>query len=242
MLLATLALHFVYVSTYQLKIILPKDGSHRSYFLKKPSADVPTVSWLQVFDHMCERLSWENTKSSKKQLGDDLSLSISCMNDYEDKGSEIIPSNMSETPVCVFVGFDDPYESLQHLPRLQSELRHVPTVITLSCSTEYRTLQKFDGFTELELQQHSRMRIENPIRAALTQILQPNDWKRQEQIVSVLSLVDDLWQRRSSDDILFMLLTLIDTFTSKTVKSVQAVTSPENTGWREVIGIVFKDI
>lgn len=242
-------------------VILPADGNIQSYFLNKPTYLAPlkntSVSWLDVFHHEAEKLDWENIKAEHEQqlqqqsiakasatskpkpkLAPDelLTMNIVCVNDIN-----LYPSTINSivSPVCMLVGFkdecsiNDSFSNTLNIDGFKEILKDIPTVLTFDCSKSFTSFRKYDGISDFELQQHKSL-TKNAIANCYMHWMEPFEWERRNAIVNIITLVDDLWTRKSSDDILFLLLTLIDTFTSRHVKSVQAVTSPANTGWKEL--------
>jgi hypothetical protein len=52
-------------------------------------------------------------------------------------------------------------------------------------------------------------------------------------------IIQDMWQRKSVEDLLFMLYVLLDSFSDYPIKSVQAVTNSANTNLKQVFFLFF---
>lgn len=78
------------------------------------------------------------------------------------------------------------------------------------------------------------MSFGNQLSSFIRKFMDLEAYKEQEKLMETNKIISNLWTRKSTDDLLFMLLILIDTFKIAKVKSIQAVTSTSNTGMEEL--------
>ena len=117
---------------------------------------------------------------------------------------------------------------------------NVKAIIPLNCSTEISQFGRYGTIAETKLDY--KPDIINQIYLVWENLKQSERFKHIEKLNESKIIVTDLWKRKSSDDLLFLILYLIDTFTDTTVNSIQAVTSTSNSGLKEVLYYILKRI
>lgn len=196
---------------YPVCVVLGNEKSY-SHFLNKPFRS--PVTWLDVFKHVNEKCSWEYLDSKQDINLINAGLDIVFLNHFQDNAA--IPTR----PIYILVGIEGEKRGI-----LESALSGAQAVVVFDSSPEICSLQKFgdyypeskDSFLEGFLSYWDDL-LKTPRRAHKKTYL----------------ICQDMWLRRSSDDLVFMILVLIDAFTDKTIKSVQSVSSTEQTNLKQV--------
>jgi hypothetical protein len=189
--------------------VLIGSQSSESCFYTKPFKN--KVSWFEVFIHLNEKATWEYLNDKKRPELSQIALKVICL----DNLIGVVP----KSPVFILIDIKDSQMSI--VQPLVKNAKTVavfdsqPSVFALECYGNYNphipsrfkgVVDKFDGIFKTKRKQHK----------------------------SAYSISQDMWSRKSSDDLLFMIYVLIDIFTDISIKSVQTVTSTEKTGLKEL--------
>jgi hypothetical protein len=214
------------------------DDTSLSEFIAKPSHN--KVPWLDVMKHIADRVFWENIKRMNNpefiSITRNISMNVLTVDEYLR-----VTTTMSDSPVVMLVGVtDDVYDNKLMEMKLNSLYRSptVKAIIPFNCSSKVSSMfSRFGEFTEESQQAASSV---SNMAIWLRKILDRDNYDKEIQLKSTSDAVVDLWARKSSDDLLFLVLVLIDTFTDVDVRSVKSVTAPSNTGIKEVLSIIYK--
>lgn len=100
--------------------------------------------------------------------------------------------------------------------------RSAKAIATFDCDSSIKDLEIFGDFKPSDAME--------PMLQIFDDFLK-NQRRKQR---NVHSIAQDMWSRRSADDLLFMILVMIDTFTTNSISSVQSVTSTESTSLQQL--------
>ena len=180
-------------------VVILPDASTLSFFKTKPYKE--PVPWIQVMEQVKTKLSWEKLNVSMEVLSHEEFL-----------------RNRVEGDVALLVGFDENQHSYD-MNVLREALHSFHAVTTFDCSETIQRMQNYGEYDPFSPWPGVEEFIdENFLKKSL---------RRKQRLAHQIVL--ESWERKSSDDLLYMLLILIDTY-STPIKSVQSVTSTENTG------------
>jgi VDE lipocalin domain len=183
------------------------------------------VTWHEVMVQVAEKMRWEPINNPEyddngKNTLENLSLEVFTLQDLvqlhtaqSNKG----PSAGAD--VVLLVGLTDvDSEQLLSSDAIRSFCATSKAVVPLDCTgTLYSSLEKYGAFTPLDPLE--------PVKQVFDGIIRGQRFKNK----ALQSIVADLWQRKSSGDILFMALVLADAFGDVSIKSVLSVTNTDST-------------
>lgn len=183
------------------------------------------VTWHEVMEQVAEKMRWEhinNPEYDDKGINtlENLSLEVFTLQDLVQLNAAQ-SSNGSPTgaEVVLLVGLSDgDSEQLLSSEAIRSFCATAKAVVPLDCTGAlYSSLEKYGAFTPLDPLE--------PVKQVFDGIIRGQRFKNK----ALQSIVADLWQRKSSGDILFMALVLADAFAEVSIKSVTSVTNTEST-------------
>lgn len=207
----------------QVLVVLESESSP-SYFTKKPVGSA--VAWSEVFEHLQEKLSWEATNNRFDSSLGDLGISILTLGSG---GQEICV----DAPVLLLVGL----KTNEHLDAVRELSNNKTTVVALDCAKEYQQLETYGGGSFVP-----RLDAKSPSNN-FAQIM---DWAQnffdagggsKAQHRRTYETVQEVKGRRSTDDILFLLMVLINEYYPPfrgQLSSVVSATSSDKTGLGEL--------
>ena len=187
--------------------IIPRDAV--SSFKVKPLQTA--VSWREVLEQVQVKLGWE-----------ELNVTLSIVEE-----EELLRQKGPLTgDVAILVGIKGEEADLggARLKRLEESVRGFKAIAPFDCSASISN----------ELLRYGEYNPSSPFEP-LSVLVDDNIYKRSPRRKQRLAyqIANECWNRRSSDDILFALLVLIDTF-SVPVASVQSQTSTETTSFKQL--------
>ena len=184
-------------------VVILPDADTLSFFKTKPYKE--PVTWVQVMEQVKTKLSWEALNVSMEILTHD----------------EFI-KNKVDGDVALLVGFDEDQHAYD-MNTLHDALRPFHAVTAFDCS---ETIQRMQDYGE-----YDPFSSWTAIEEFIDENLMKKSLRRKQRLAHQIVL--ESWARKSSDDLLYMILILLDTY-STPIKSVQSVTSTENTGLSQV--------
>ena len=206
----------------KIAVVLASDSSV-STFKTKPFNKA--VSWNEVMSHVAEKMRWEAINNpefdnSGVNTLDSLSLEVYTLQDLDQLNSKLMGKNLPHgAEVILLVGLSD--NILDNSPNsaaLRLFCSTAKAVVPLDCNgAECASLEKYGAYTPLDPLE--------PVKQVFDGIIRGQRFKNR----ALQSVVADLWQRKSSGDILFMALVLADAFADVSIKSVTSVTNTEST-------------
>ena len=166
-----------------------------------------SVSWRDALQHISVKLGWD---------GDDVALSI------------LDPKELSTAPtgsgILLLIGLSDmSFDAVS----ASGVLEACKAVCAFDCSSPYETLEKFGKYDK-------RSALEGPLRLLDTYLTRKSVRAKQR---FAFNIVQDVWGRQSSDDLVFLINILVDTFV-RPIKSVQSVTSSDETSLSQLQSMV----
>ena len=181
------------------------DECKDSFFSIKPTME--SVSWRDVITHECKKMKWDY---------EDVIMSMSSLNDAKNTLSAMSAN------IAVLIGIEDTHiDELRSLPLIQN----ANAVIVKESSDQAIT----------ELENFGEFNPKDPLDG-MYKFLDEKLFKKSRRALlrQVYDIGNEVWERRSADDILFALQCYIDVFTDKEIPSVRAVTSTDETGISEL--------
>ena len=152
----------------------------------------------------------------------------------EDLRADNTPSPSSE--VLILVGIDDSLLPVRSRLLVQSFMDKAAVVDCFNCSSQYMGLRRFGEYVPPPPQSnpdsnHRHLGLVDTVKQKLDELFMgPTEQKHRV----AFEVAENVWTRKSLDDLIFLVLVLVDTFTAFPVKSVQAVTSTDKTTLNEV--------
>lgn len=217
-------------STKQLVVVLDSATS-QSYFKTKPLQE--PVEWSAVFEHMATKMGWEaengRFNSSLGTLGFEVVTLDSLLGGSGNHQS--LPSPES-CPIVMMVGLKD--SSPAKVALAQQITGNRACVAAFDCAAPFQSLEVFSS---------TKVASEDESRGLLSRLLgwvigfgrgESEDLKGPK---ATADLVKEVWTRRSSDDLLFLMLVLINRYFapfSGKLSTVVAATSAAKTGLNEL--------
>ncbi len=182
-----------------------------SFFTKKPFNQ--PVSWSEVFAHEMVKMHWDYP---------DVDVACISYDDFVKKNKDDRDSLNAD--ICILLGFED-MSSLEPLTE-SSLVKNALAVIPKECSEpvhvsllRFGSFDPYSFFEPLLKLYDSSILGKNGHRAALRQTYE---------------IGNEVWERQSTDDLLFALQCYLDALTDRNLPSVRAVTTTEKTGFEEV--------
>lgn len=193
--------------------IVPESAA--SYFRSKPLYQ--EITWKEAFEKIAAKVSWEKLNGKYSvQENTDLSMKVSSLHDMMREEAPV-------TPVLILVGIQDD-ASEEVAAKLQKMADGAKVVTAYNCSLGIMQLQKYGDYD------HTLTGWRAKLIDKYSDILK----LPQRSHKKAYSIVQDMWSRRSLEDLLFMVFVLIDTFGDYPIKSVASVTNTEATSFTQV--------
>ena len=142
--------------------------------------------WHEVISHVADRLSWEDPGFQLRIFTDEALQSREAQSQYTD----------ATRKAQILLLFDISLASI--LDTLLDSMRTVPTALALDSDPQLEAATKLNGAT-----------LTKPWEKAAAAAL---PWSSPAKSSKVLQSVRDVYKRKTSDDLLFMLLVLIDAY------------------------------
>ena len=192
-----------------------------------------------VFLHTRTCIGWE-AMNDKYDAGNGV-LSMDVLS-LEDLQADNIASS-SPSDVLILVGIDDSLLSVRSRLLVQSFMDKTAggaaaVVDCFNCSSQYMGQRRFGEYV---VPVPATVPPSNPdndlgglvgaVRRRLDELFMGSTEQKHRVAFGV---AEDMWTRKSLDDLVFLVFVLVDTFTAFPVKSVQAVTSTDKTTLNEV--------
>ena len=223
-------------------LVIYPDESSPSFFTTKPLQEA--VSWKDVLRHIQVKLTWEAANDKFDASQGQLYVETATVAQIAAAAlAAPTPSPLSvlqsPVPIIVLIGLGE--DEFDVISKAVTQDTHRRAIVTLNCSQKYQTLQRFGeyrpaarsyvGLDGSSSSDPAPIPTPNPIVDFIQNIIGGADRKRD---VATYQLVHETWNRRSSEDLLFMLLVLIHSYSGITVASVVAATSSEKTGLKQL--------
>lgn len=210
-------------SSKQILVVIDSNNEP-SLFKTKPAQQ--DVSWREVFDHLSEKMAWEAPNERFDNSQGELGIEVMSLDDALRSQSNSHPL----IPIVMLVGLRNSSPArLEATRRLTADRT---TVVALDCIKEYESLQIFGKTFAPAL--GVAHRPPNAFIEWIQGLLDGGDMKENRQIYDYIT---EVWARRSSDDIKFLMLVLINAYYPPyrgLLTSVVAATSSDKTGLKEV--------
>lgn len=205
-----------------ISVILASEDS-LSTFKTKPFNS--PVSWHVVMTQIAEKMRWEpinNVELDNNGINElaNLSMEIFTLQDITRMNSERGSRGLSlGAEIVLMVGLsDNDAQEILAVEALRSYCDNSKAVVPLDCKGPlYSSMEKYGSYVPNDPYE--------PVKQVFDGIIRGQRFKNK----ALQGIVSDLWSRRSSGDILFMTLVLIDAFTDVSVKSVTSVTNTDST-------------
>lgn len=202
--------------------------SERDGFLKMKPEHSP-VSWKRTFEHVGEKITWEKINNPE---GTSKNLQMITMT-IDEFLSEKTSEDAVAADVILMVGLqssDIGITQLQNQSKLTKLLEKANAIATLDCDETITKWEKFGSYIP-SLQRHaSRIGFLEDRLSQLKDFLNPQRKKDRK----VFEIAKEGFQRQSLDDLVFVTMSLIDTFSDTKIKSVESVTSTETTSLQQL--------
>lgn len=206
-------------SSSKVTVVLPSYTTSFSPYSTKPFND--KVTWYKVFTHLQQKILYESL-NKKNFISESLEgmLDIKLVSEIADDTSGSLPD------ILLLVDLDD-----THLEKVSHVSKSVKNLLVFdSSSDKLKAMQKLDKFVPFERGIDSSRGALSGLRITIDKLLKTDNFKSRY----AYDLVQDLWSRRNIDDLLFLVLVLVDTFTPINIDSVKSVTSTETTSLKQV--------
>jgi hypothetical protein len=191
-------------------IIPPKA---ESYFQVKPVGRL--IPWAEAFEKLSKKISWESMNDKYDLKENPVQLKVLSVEEVE--SLDFVP------PVIVFVGINSVSDSL--IDSLAKICNQAEVVTAFDCVEPIQNLQKY-GKYDYKM---------NGFRGKVLDFIDGIfKFRKRRAHKMAYSITQDMWTRKSIDDLLFMMFVLIDTFGDYPIKSVASVTNTESTSWSQV--------
>jgi len=149
----------------------------------------------------------------------------------EDQRADSSQHDMASSDVLILVGIDDSCLSGRSRLLIKSFMDKAAVVDCFNCSSQYMGLRRFGEYVPLP-KLNTDPGLVGIMKQRLDEMFMGSTLQKHRVAFEV---AEDLWTRKSLDDLIFLLFVLVDTFTAFPVKSVQAVTSTDKTTLKEVL-------
>ena len=204
-----------------------------SYFKTKPF-NTP-ITWHEVMMQVAEKMRWEainnpEVDNNGKNALEELSLEVFTLQQLVDLQKNNFFFDPLGADIVLIVGLPDLYDP-QHLSSrqaLESFSATSKAIVPLDCadSTYFSEIEKYGDFSPLNSLE--------PVFSVWDGIIKGERFRNR----ALQSIVRDLWQRKSSGDILFMALVLADSFCDISIKSVKSVANTDSTSFAQIACMV----
>ena len=208
-------------------VIIPSN-EHKSFFAIKPFNDL--VTWHEAFEHIQEKLRWEpiNNPQIDELTGrnelEGLSMEVITLAEAVRQG-EKDGDTSSNSKIVMLVDLPPLADESKDLLALTTFCQSAKAVVPLwnpsklSVPDSFHNIERYGDFYPAA--------VFDDYLAVWDRISKSRRFKHR----SVKDTVRNLWSRKSTGDILFLLLVLIDSFSDIEVKTVKSVTSSESTSF-----------
>lgn len=179
-----------------------------SFFQSKPNKK--NITWGAVFNQQIEKATWEYLNNKAYPSLINATFNVISLDSYT--------GNIPKSPIYVLIGIKDEYkDKIAHITHLAN------AVVVFESDKHIQSLERYGEYVPYETKNEN-------FNIFIDDILKNNRKKHRD----TYTIVHDMWGRKSSDDLLFMLFVLIDVFSDISVKSVQTVTNTDQTGLSEL--------
>jgi len=214
----------------KITVIIPSNDSISSF---KTKPFYSPVTWNEVMGQVAEKLSWEKLNNPEyaedgSNTLENLSMNIFTIDKvlemYQQQGEKDKDNLDFGSDVVLLVGLTESTSpEVLSKEALKKFAANSKAVVPLECSgVLFNELEKYGDYTPLD-----------PLEPVL-QIYDGLIKGRRFKDRSLQDITADLWERKSSGDILFMALVLIDAFSDISIKSVKSVTNTESTSFSQL--------
>ena len=207
-------------------VIIPSNEA-RSFFAIKPFME--QVTWQESFEHIQEKLRWEpiNNPQIDALTGtnelEGLSMVVMTLAEAVRQGEKNGGTNSAVVILVDLPQLADESNELQALTAFcQSANAVVPVwnpAATSSVPSSYKNIEHYGDY-------YPSSNFDN-ILAVWDRVSKTRRLKHR----GVKDTILDLWSRKSTGDVLFLLLVLIDSFSNIAIRTVKSVTSSDNTSF-----------
>jgi len=152
----------------------------------------------------------------------------------EDLRADNTPSPSSE--VLILVGIDDSLLPVRSRLLVQSFMDKAAVVDCFNCSSQYMGLRRFGEYVPPPPQSnpdsnHRHLGLVDTVGQKLDELFMgPTEQKHRV----AFEVAENVWTRKSLDDLIFLVFVLVDTFTAFPVKSLQASTASKQANLKQV--------
>lgn len=196
-----------------------------SYFSTKP--ELKPVSWIETLQKMSAKVAWEKL-NDKYDVKDNMDLNMQVVS--TDNMQDILTTNEIAYPLVLLVGLREPISD-----QIKELCSKATAVTTYDCADDYQTLQKYGKYNLFE------SGWKRTVRNFIDRYFSTG----RKQHKKAYEITQDMWSRKSLEDLVFMVFVLLDTFAEYPIKSVASVTSTESTSLSQVscmVGNCAKEI
>ena len=207
-----------YAATAIVNFIIPSEEA-RSFFKTRPFDD--PVTWQEALAHIQEKLRWEPINTPGEPALANIRMEVLTMAEAVTRGNA---GGTSDASVVVLVDLPPAEEDSDTGRGLTSFCQPATAVANFGCASDslYTSIERFGDYYPA---------------SPLNDILAFWDkWTKSRRFKdrALKDIATDLWQRKSTGDMLFMVLVLLDYFSDISIKSVKSVTSSETTSFNQV--------
>jgi len=216
------------IKSPQVVAIVPEGAD--SFFASKPFRE--PIKWLEVMRVVAEKMTWESKNQRFDASNGELAMHVMTMEEVRSRSGK--NSILQEAPVVLLVGLDDGEEAF--IKSLGSQIASAAAVAVFECAPAYTSLARYGDFVPPRSPAAAEQKEVTGEDWVDALIAKWDGFVKNKRSVHRASyeVVQEVWLRKSSEDILFLVLVLINTFADIPIKTVQAVTSTDNTGLDEV--------
>ena len=192
-----------------------------------------------VFLHTRTCIGWESM-NDKYDAGNGL-LSMDVLS-LEDLQADNIASS-SPSDVLILVGIDDSLLSVRSRLLVQSFMDKTaagaPAVVDcFNCSSQYMGQRRFGEYVVPAPAPVPQSNPDNDLGGLVGAVKQRLDelfmGSTEQKHRVAFGVAEDMWTRKSLDDLVFLVFVLVDTFTAFPVKSLQASTASKQANLKQV--------
>ena len=205
-------------TTATVHFIIPS-GEAQSDFKTKPFGD--PVTWQEALGHIQEKLRWEPINTPDEPALANIRMEVLTMAEAVSRGAG---GRISDAQVVVLVDLPSADVDSDAGRGLTSFCRQAAAVVNFGCASGplYSTIERYGDYEPA-----------SPLGGILA-VWDKLTKSRRFKDRAVKDAATDLWQRKSTGDLLFMILVLLDYFSDISIKSVQSVTSSETTSFNQL--------
>ena len=209
----------------QICVIAPLNRDSKG-FTRKPFGDA--VTWGTIFEQVQTKLLWEGPNGRYDESQGEISISLLDADTLKDMPwTTQIDADMdsaAKSDIVVMVGLDESHEETVR-KLIEDRVEEVSAICSFDCSAGYDTMRKYGAYTP---------RNDSNLLLTIRDYVGKITKSKRHQGKEASEILSELWTRKSSDDMVFLMLLLIHSFTKYNVKSVVAATSSDSTGFKEL--------